>query len=48
MPPQIGHATLESADAFPTSPWQLEQRKIDASQEIVVTTMTLTLRASDR
>jgi hypothetical protein len=47
VPPHVRQSTSERAEAFPISVWQLEQRRIDASQEIVVTTTTLTLRLSD-
>jgi hypothetical protein len=47
VPPHVRQSTSDTAAAFPTSAWQLEHRRIDASQEIVVTTTTLTLRISD-
>jgi len=47
VPPHNRQSTSDTAAAVATSAWQLEQRKIAASHEIVVTTTTLTLRISD-
>ena len=44
LPSHSRQATSDTAAAVATSAWQLEQRRIEASQEIVVTTTTLTLR----
>ena len=43
VPPHNRQSTSATAEAVATATWQLEQRKIAASQEIVVTTTTLTL-----
>jgi hypothetical protein len=48
VPPHRRQSTSDTATAVTTSTWQLEQRKIAASQEIVVTTTTLTLQISER
>jgi hypothetical protein len=47
VPPHVRQLMSDTAEAFPTSVWQLEHRRIEASQEIVVTTKTLKLRRSE-
>lgn len=46
LPSHSRQATSDTAAAVATSAWQLAQRRIEASQEIVVTTTTLKLRIS--
>lgn len=46
VPPHVRQSTSETATAIATSDRQLEQCRIEASQEMVVTTTTLKLRIS--
>jgi hypothetical protein len=47
VPPHVLQSTSDTATAVATSDWHLEQARIDASQEMVVTTTTLTLHVPD-